>query len=387
MRLRHNTALYVFLLLSAFISTDACRHEPESAPASLTVLLRWSPSHGGQTQEQVVTGIRWCLSFLGASLPASQDKQLFYWKTNSLLQVNLEKAGFSEEAKRVWQKLVTRFKESGEYTEKGGLEIGRFVMLTLNSSNHYYALTGTSNNYQSFRNRYSFEPKKAAVIESEVSKKHRIIEFPGDSSIAKTAYIAHEVDGSVISGTYSPVEFEVMDIMSNGQLRFGIYNTNGQQVPASDSTKSNAGKPAKCLWCHEVNILQPFTAVTSVPGFYSPEEFKNKVLGRKTVLENQRLLLTNSSLDYNKKQDHTQMELLYISFMEPSAERLSKEWGKTVNEVQQILSGLPTHIHSEFPFLGTLYDRNDVDPLSPYNYLRVPESAREVSAYEPNFIY
>jgi len=324
---------------------------------------------------------------LGASLPASQDKQLFYWKTNSLLQVNLEKAGFSEEAKRVWQKLVTRFKESGEYTEKGGLEIGRFVMLTLNSSNHYYALTGTSNNYQSFRNRYSFEPKKAAVIESEVSKKHRIIEFPGDSSIAKTAYIAHEVDGSVISGTYSPVEFEVMDIMSNGQLRFGIYNTNGQQVPASDSTKSNAGKPAKCLWCHEVNILQPFTAVTSVPGFYSPEEFKNKVLGRKTVLENQRLLLTNSSLDYNKKQDHTQMELLYISFMEPSAERLSKEWGKTVNEVQQILSGLPTHIHSEFPFLGTLYDRNDVDPLSPYNYLRVPESAREVSAYEPNFIY
>lgn len=376
--------LVVFLPVS--IVFEACRHDAEPV-ASLTLILRWSPSHSSQTQEQVLTGLRWELSFLGASLPADKEKELFYWKSNSLLQVNLDKAGFSEQAKGVLSKLLVHFKKSDEYLQKGSMDIGRFIMLTLNSSKHYYAITGTAKTYAQFRAKYSFESQKAAVIESEVSYKHRLIEFPKDSILSHTTYVAQEIEGSLLSGNFTIAEFEVLDIMPNGQLRFGIYNTSGNLITASDSTKSSAGKPAKCLWCHEVNILQPFMATTAVPGYYSPEEFRAKVLGRKTALENERTLITSSSLDYSKKQDHTQMELLYISFMEPSAERLAKEWGMSVNEVQQRLNSLNTHTHHEFPFLGNLYNRQEVDPLGPYSYLRVPDSAREFSAYEPDLTY
>lgn len=387
--MKFNYKAFYFLLvvfLPVSIVFDACRHDAEPV-ASLAIVLRWSSSHSSQTQEQALTGFRWSLSFLGASLPANKEKELFYWKSNSLLQVNLDKAGFSEQAKNALSKLLVHFKKSDEYLQMGSMDMGRFIMLTLNSSKHYYAITGTASTYAQFRSKYGFESKKAAVIESEVSYKHRLIEFPQDSILAHTAYVAQEIEGSLPSGNFTVTEYEVLDVMPNGQLRFGIYNTSGNLITASDSSKTSAGRPAKCLWCHEVNILQPFMAITAVPGYYSPEEFRAKVLGRKTALENERTLITSSSLDYSKKQDHTQMELLYISFMEPSAERLAKEWGISLNEVQQRLSGLNTHTHHEFPFLGNLYNRQEVDPLGPYSYLRVPDSAREFSAFEPDLIY
>ncbi|MBX7205370.1 MAG: hypothetical protein K1X81_08080 [Bacteroidia bacterium] len=389
MRFREHTITIYFLILTLLpvsMIVDACRHDAEPV-ASLTIFLRWNPSHANQTPEQVLTGLRWGLSFLGATLPVEDDDELFFWKSNSLLQVNMNKAGFSDQAKKNLFKLVTNFKESEEYRKSGGMDIGRFIMLTVNSSKHYYAITGIATTYPLFRTRYSFESKKAGIIESEVSYKHRIIEFPTDSTLFQTAFVAHETEGSILTGNYTITEFEVFDVMPNGQLRFGIYNTNGNLIPASDSSKSSAGKPAKCLWCHEVNILQPFFATTVVPGYYTPAEFTARALGRKKALENQRTLISGSSIDFSRKQDHTQLELLYISFMEPSAERLAKEWDMSLSEVMQRLNGLSTHIHQEFPFLGTLYNRNEVDPLGPYHYLRVPDSARNFSSYEPDLIY
>ena len=91
-------------------------------------------------------------------------------------------------------------------------------------------------------------------------------------------------------------------------------------------------------------------------------------------------------IDYSKTLDHTFTEILYISFMEPSAERLASEWGIPVEQVTEKLKGLPTHTHHEFPYLGTLYNRKDVESLSPYSIIRVPESAREPSEYEPDLI-
>jgi hypothetical protein len=93
-----------------------------------------------------------------------------------------------------------------------------------------------------------------------------------------------------------------------------------------------------------------------------------------------------SDIDFNKKQDHTFAELLYITFMEPSADRLSLEWNMNIADVKNKLTALPTHTNTEFPYLGVLYDRKDVDFLSPYEYARVPESAREFSEYEPDLI-
>jgi hypothetical protein len=82
------------------------------------------------------------------------------------------------------------------------------------------------------------------------------------------------------------------------------------------------------------------------------------------------------------------MELLYLSFMEPSAERLAVEWQTTAEDVRQKLQGKPTHNNPEFAFLGdVLYNRKDIDVLSPYKSVRAADDARESSAYEPDIIH
>jgi hypothetical protein len=95
----------------------------------------------------------------------------------------------------------------------------------------------------------------------------------------------------------------------------------------------------------------------------------------------------SSRIDFKRAQDHTYAELLYITFYEPSAERIAGEWNVPVAQVREALSGLPTHAHDEFDFLGPqLYRRSDVDRLTPYRVLAPPTDPREPSAYEPDFL-
>ena len=105
---------------------------------------------------------------------------------------------------------------------------------------------------------------------------------------------------------------------------------------------------------------------------------------RNALKSKQSLIATG--VDYEQDTEHTQMELLYISFMEPSAERLSYEWNISIIKVEEILEGMPTHEHEEFAFLGTLYDRNMIDDLAPYKSLQVSGSVREESTIEVNHL-
>jgi hypothetical protein len=72
--------------------------------------------------------------------------------------------------------------------------------------------------------------------------------------------------------------------------------------------------------------------------------------------------------------------------MEPSAQRLALEWNMTEEKIKTLLAGLPVHEHAEFPFLGELYNRSEIDHFAPYEVLQVPEDAREPSLYEPDFL-
>jgi hypothetical protein len=72
--------------------------------------------------------------------------------------------------------------------------------------------------------------------------------------------------------------------------------------------------------------------------------------------------------------------------MEPSAERLSIEWNMTVSEVQNLLTSYQTHIYPEFPFLGNLYDRNQIENVAPFKGLQVSTSIREESLIEVNHL-
>lgn len=260
-------------------------------------------------------------------------------------------------------------------------------MLTLNSSYHYYAITGAPKTFNDYSKRIEFDNKKAGIVESNIAKRHRIIKVPlqGSNDILKHGFAASEGPGSILDNSLVPTEYETFDIMPNGMFRFMLYDENGNIKPAGDTSLGGAGKPANCLWCHETGIQPAFISKTPVEGYFSPAEFDAIVARQLELLKSYRKTL-KQDIDYNKTLEHTFTEILYISFMEPSAERLAKEWGIPVQQVKEKLKGLPTHTHDEFPYLGTLYDRNYIDKLSPYSSIRTPNSAREPSEYEPNLI-
>jgi hypothetical protein len=174
--------------------------------------------------------------------------------------------------------------------------------------------------------------------------------------------------------------------MPNGQLRFALYGADGELEPAADRTLTAAGKPAKCLWCHETHLLKPFKGRTSVPGYASLPAFEQRVAGRMEQLRHLRSALA-SRVDFGREQDHTYAELLYLAFYEPSAERVAREWSVPVARVQETLSRVPTHAREELDYPGQrLYRRSEVDPLAPYGVLQPPTDPREPSAYEPDLL-
>jgi hypothetical protein len=376
--------IFIFFGLVTIVVYSCVNNDLSPRQEDTTIQLRWSRAYPTEKREDVITGLAWDLSFLGASLQKGSLSKALAWQSESLLELDLSKVGFNDEALKAFSQLITAIKASEEYSKKNGIDIGRFVMLTLNSSNHYYAITGIKKSLNSFRSHYEFEEKKMLVVNSGVSKIERLIEISIPSN-KKIAFIAQEGKRSV-TGEFVTTGYEVLDVMNNGQLRFAIYDKYGQLELASDTSSTFSGKPAKCLWCHEINI-NTISVTPTIIGYYTSDEFKLKVLEFNNAIKDFRTTLI-SDIDFSKTQDHTFMELLYIAFMEPSEDRLSKEWSLSLSEVQQRVGSLSTHQHSEFPFLGSqLFKRSEVDRLSPYSSIQVPSNAREPSSYEPDLIH
>jgi hypothetical protein len=389
--MRSNVITLCFILVVMIIAINACKHEPElqqqpAAADNLQINLKWNKAYPAQTPYMVETGLQWCFSFLGATLPVEAYPEGMHWKSSTMISINLNALGFNETALRAFSALIPVLKASEEYRHTGGIDIGRFVMLTINSSNHYYKITGARERLQDFESDYTYESVKAGFAESSVSRGHREISIPSGNNILKWGFIGASGKGSLLDGTFHATEHEVLDIMPNGQFRVAIYNQEQELSPVADSMYTFAGKPAKCLWCHETKLQKTYEGVTNVPGYYPIDTFQQIVKRRQAMLETYRTGLS-AKLDFTRLQEHALLELLYISFMEPSAERLANEWDISVQEVRQKLSGLNTHLHDEFLYLGDLYYRKDVEQFSPYTGIRVPDHAREQSAYEPDLIH
>lgn len=382
----------VYIILSfvcAAVIFEACKHDAEIinsddlANNKTTIQLKWNSAYQTQTKQEVEIGFLWALSFLGADLPKGSFHEAIFWNGDKL-NINFSGLGFNEKGLDAISRLIYLFKQSEEYKKTGAIDLGRFIALTLNSSKHYYAITGIAKTFDEFKRGKIFDRKQFVATNSTISSHDRIIDLPDSSNMdyIKDAYIANECTGKVSEGNNKITSFEVAEQMRNGQFRFAIYDTTGILLSAANGA---AGKPAKCLWCHEIYIQTLHADQVDEPSFYSAEQFKYIVLRNTSVLRNYRNTLT-SDIDYERKQDHTFTELLYISFMEPSAERLALEWGMSLESVKEKLAGLSTHLHAEFGYLGKLYFRDEVDKLAPYTSVIPPSSAREKSLYEPDLI-
>lgn len=371
--------------LILFICWNSCVFDDISPEHDLKINLRWVKSYPTQTQEEIITGLAWTLSFLGAEFPKESLQRAVQWQ-GTLLTLDISQVGFNEGAQDAFNILIKFLKTSEEYSIHGGIDIGRFVMLTLNSTNHYYAITGVPDNLTVFRAQYDFDEKKAAVLVSTIAFGNRLVEISKADQFSNVAFIATEGKGSISDGTFKAEEFETIDVMRNGQLRFALYDINGDLKTAASKSLTAAGKPAKCFWCHETALQIPFNDNHELSGYYSTEEFKSKINDRMDLIRSYRPTL-HSDIDFSKTSDHTKAELLYLAFMEPSAERLAEEWGISVKEVRDKLAGMATHPHHEFSFLGdALYVRKDIENFAPYQNIQVPEDPRNLSLYEPDFI-
>lgn len=390
MKTNPKTIVYIaFSIWCVAILFNACKHDAEDPIISdinidkYSIELRWYKSYTSETKQMAETGLLWAMSFLGAECPKGSLRKAVIWDNNTLI-VHFKHFGFHQQGLEALAKLISLFKQSDEYKKAGAIDIGRFIALTLNSSNHYYIITGMAKTYDTFKLGKVFDAKQFVATNSTISSNDRVIDLPDSNNMdyRQSAYIANECEGKIKEGKQRITSFEVKEQMANGQFRFAIYDTTGIILTAA---KGAAGKPAKCLWCHESYIQTLFAEQIDEPNYYSAEMFKYIVSRNYKQLVAYRTTL-QTDIDYERKQDHAYTELLYVTFMEPSVDRLAQEWGISLNEAKDKLRNIPTHTNNEYPHLGTIYFREDVEQFSPYAGIKHPSSAREKSVYEPDLI-
>jgi hypothetical protein len=313
-------------------------------------------------------------------LPA--ESRCLQWD-DSRVTVDLERAHVLEGTEPAWRRFIADLKASGEYRAHGAIDVGRFLAVALGDPDHYYALTGALPRYDVARSRYRFDGKAAAIVKSAVAHGSRRIDIGLADRADQIAFVAFEGAGSLADGTFVPHESELLDTMPNGQLRFALYGLDGRLKAGATPALTTAGKPAKCMWCHESGLQSTFVDFSGASGFYDRHEFDGLVSSRRALLDDYRREL-DTSIRYQNLQDHTYLELLYLTFEEPSHERLAAEWGVSVERAAELLRGKPTHAQAEFSWLGAeLYRRQDVDALAPYAVFAAPISVRETSGTPP----
>ncbi len=369
-----------FLLILFFCS---CLHD--KAAEDPAIRLQWSRSYAAEDWAKVKKGLAWALSFIGASTADGTVDKAFTIGQDGIIYFDPGKAGFNEHAFSAVREMIGILKESDEYKKKGSVDLGRFLVLSIYSPWNYFAITNTETTLGEFKSKYhSGQEVKYVADHSTVSANDRIISFYISHDISKMYFIAEEGTGSVELGTFVPKEYETIVIMPNGQPRFALYDENGRLKSEADTALSVSGKPGKCMWCHESKIQPLFALNNDVPGYLTQQEFMSLVDSANFYLDQYRLQLHAGNI-YNHPAEHELSELLYITFMEPAAMRLSSEWKMSEQAVKQLLQALPSHTNSEFSMLGDLYDRRAVDPFAFYQPLPVPSSVREKSDYEPDF--
>lgn len=369
---------YLLLIIGISLFLQSCTEETyaDLVENENTLNLKWNKAYPDDSLEKSITGLKWALSYVGASLPAAGEISV----NGNTIIIDVNKLGFTANATEKISQLSEKIKSTQEYGQTNAIDLGRFISLLLGSSEHYYKITESPETLDELLENYTLLPSQGYVDNSSVSLEHRIIRFSEQINFNQV-FISTEID-SVSGAVY---EYETLELLPNGQLRFGIYDQNGDRKLAADSSHSIAGKPAKCIWCHESSIQPLFNSQNDYPGYLNHIELANILLNYRTSNNSLKMSLPQG-VDFSQAQDHTLTELLYISFMEPSVERLALEWGLTQDAVRAILTGLPVHTHHEFPFLGELYDRNDIESLAPFKGLPVSGSIREFSSVEVNYI-
>lgn len=382
--MRNVKKIYFFFSIIIIIIIPLSFSSYKDTPVEVKINLKWYKAHEAESWSNIKTGMLWSFANLGASLPKNcLDSAISFIDSNSF-ELNLNKLGFSVKALRALELVCNKIKYSDDYKRNNFLDLSRFLVLTLHAPNNYYKITEAETTIEVLKSNYDFNKCfEFGVTNSSVAKKYRLIKFNKDNNILKVAFIAEVGDQPILENNFKPKEYEVITVMPNGHFRYAIYDENGKLSDASNINYSIAGKPSKCMWCHESTYSTLFKENKEVKQKLTNIQFLNAIAEAQSTLDSYRNTL-NTEINFNNKQDHTQLELLYISFMEPSIYRLKQEFMDNQDALIRIKK-LRTHKYEEFLYLGDLYFRREIDKYFNYNKIRTPYSIREKSSYEPDF--
>lgn len=365
-------------LLCVFVVKPLCRSSSKIKTADYVIRLNWHKSLPDQKAVHVYRGMVWCFSWLGAELPKGCMKEAVVSSDSMHLEVHLDKLGFSKEALQALLVISDSIRNSEEYKREGELELGKFIALTLGTSEHYYRITGVPRTIDEFRKLHHVDQTAwlFGVTNSSISDGDRLVRFSRDTSILNVGFIAEESTDSINGSGFHPELFECFDIMSNGQLRFAIYDEAGNLISGAPRTLTEGGKPAKCLWCHETSIQTLFIENTPVSGMLSNEEFLAMRDSMQMRLEHYRRGL-NTEMNYSNHPEHTLGELLYIFYMEPTLMYVSNSWKLTEQQTLQRLGRIHSTPFREFSWIGNVYHRSAIDSVAGTSVLPISFDVRE----------
>ena len=241
----------MFLLLVI----PGCSRTEQDRPLSprdpdLVIQLRWMKSYPSQSRSKADTGLFWALSFLGAKLPA--DAAVISWSGN-VVTVDLDAAGVPQGSRAGLEEAA-----AASQVQRRVSRDGRYRCRPIRLSELCVAPTSTTRSpesaptYAEFRARHSFAPRQVAIVESAVAYGNRLIEVAKGDDFNSIAFVAFEGTGSLPHHSFQKTDIETLDLMENGQLRFGLYDLEGHLKAATTPALTAAGKPSKCLFCHEI---------------------------------------------------------------------------------------------------------------------------------------
>lgn len=378
---------FVVPAIAMVLCLPLCRNSVDNKARDYVIHLKWFKSLPDQQPVHMYRGMIWCFSWLGAELPAGCMKEAVRSADSVNLEVHLDKLGFNENALNAMLVIADSIRSSEEYKRQGYLEVGKFIALTLGTSEHYYRITGVPRTVDEFRKIHGIDDDAwtFGVTNSSISDGHRLIRFSRDTSLSRVGFIAEESYDSLTSAHFRSQLFECFDIMPNGQLRFAIYGEDGNLISGAPQSLTEGGKPAKCLWCHETSIQTLFIENNPVAGMLNNEEFLLMRDSMQARLERYRSTLT-TEMNFSFQSQHTLGELLYIMFMEPTMMYVANSHGINESNTLERLHNVHSEPFREFDWIGNVYRRREVDSVFGFPVIPVPNDVRETGR-EVNFFH
>ena len=292
-----------YLILFLVVLSLSCSKEQETATDFSIINLKWNKSYPNQTREDAVKGLNWTLSNIGVSIKSNDYLEV----SDNIMTLNINALSLEDGGREPLLKLHESIFNSQEYILNNNIDLGRYVCLLIGASNHYFELVQIPNALHDVLSNYQLLPVKGKINNSSVSYVDRVVEYSNLTN-GKQLFLSTEID----SVTDSVYEYETIEIMKNGQLKFGVYGKNGLRKNSSDPLITDAGKMAKCMWCHESNYAPLINRQLNEPGYLLAQQLDDTIKMYQQKLFTYQTKLTNSVVKYGRLQEHTKMELLYM---------------------------------------------------------------------------